>query len=182
MTLGQGWAHRSLWLPARAGRGQAQRRERGGQGHTFLPVKIPRRPTVFSSRVCHPVDPPPSAEQGGGRGQAGPRSGLEPHSQPPALGPGPGVCNSCCCRSHVFTRRSEHLQSHHSSAFTLKPPSEASWWPWSPGGSGRWASHQEVGSCMANTRVTPCQVQPQSRTLGTKGVWPRLRRPPITGF
>lgn len=26
---------------------------------------------------------------------------------------------------------------------------------------------------MANTRVTPCQVQPQSRTLGTKGVWPQ---------
>lgn len=42
--------------------------------------------------------------------------------------------------------------------FHLKPPSEASWWPWSPGGSGRWASHQEVGSCMANTRVTPCQA------------------------
>lgn len=125
VTLGQGWATGAFGYLPRAGRAGSEKGENEAARVTFLPVKIPRRPTVFSSECVTLWTRHLLQSREGGRAETGPRSGLELLT-PSFLLPsaqGPGVCNSCCCRSHVFTRRSEHLQSHHSSAFTLKPPS-----------------------------------------------------------
>lgn len=149
----------------RAGRAGSERRERGRPG-SHIPSVSPVDPQCLAPECVTLWTRLHLLQSRRGEGQAGPRSGLRllPAS---ALGPGPG--HNSCCRSRMFTRRSEHLQSHHSSAFTLKPPSEASWWPWSLEALEGGPHTRRLAAAWPIPGATPCQSAASVKDTGHQG-------------